>query len=169
MTRSVRDDPESLRVTTAQAGATGGVVHLQVTGYLDYDSADSFLAATTHPLTSAPGLRHLHLDCAGLTGIDSMGLSMLLMLHRRTTAAAVILHLDNRTAALDRLLDMTGTMDYLMPTAAASGQQPDGHQAASADALQTSQYMAYRHTPADGGPAGRRASGSPAAGVDVGD
>ncbi|MER7983688.1 STAS domain-containing protein [Streptomyces sp. NPDC095817] len=138
MTRFTGSRPEYLHLNSAPHASTDGVLHMQVTGYLDYDSADYFLAATTQPLETTPGLRHLHLDCAGLTGLDSMGLAMLLMLHRRTAAAEIILHLDNRTPALDRLLDITGTLTYLIPeTETAAAELPSDLEAASVDASQS--------------------------------
>ncbi|MGE6732696.1 STAS domain-containing protein, partial [Streptomyces sp. NPDC059900] len=53
----------------------------------------------------------------------SMGLSILLMIHRRTTAAGVRLHLDDRPAKLNRLLTLTGTLDHFTAPAA-SGAEP---------------------------------------------
>ncbi|MET7827079.1 STAS domain-containing protein [Streptomyces sp. NPDC005386] len=139
MTRFAGSRSDYLQLSSSH-GAPDGVLRMQVSGYFDYESADDFLAATTQPLETVPGLRHLHLDCAGLTGLDSMGLSMLLMLHRRTTVAEVILHLDNRTAALDRLLEITGTLTYLIPeTAAVAAELPAGLEAASADSSQSTQ------------------------------
>ncbi|MER5399801.1 STAS domain-containing protein [Streptomyces sp. NPDC002599] len=115
---------------------------LEVHGFLDYDSADHFLALASQQLAdSRPGLRTLRLDCKHLEGLDSMGLAMVLMLHRRTTTAGVTLSLDNRSPSLERLLDITGTLEHLVPDHAASAE-------VSAD----SQGMAYRHT-SEGGTA----------------
>ncbi|MET7988946.1 STAS domain-containing protein [Streptomyces sp. NPDC005281] len=160
MTRHAGFDLDHLRLTTAEAD---GAVHVKLDGFLDYDSADHFLAATTRPLAATPDLHHLHLDCGALSGVDSMGLAMLLMLHRRTAAAGVTLHLDNRTPALNRLLDVTGTLDHLAPDRTAEeSPQHETDAAGPAGRLSDAQRMAYRHTSKDGTPAG-----SPDAGSDV--
>ena len=64
-------------------------------------------------LTDRPGLRELRIDCAGIGYCDSYGLSSLLMIRRRTRAAGVELHLDNRVGALERLLRVTNTLEHL--------------------------------------------------------
>lgn len=102
--------PAGLRVTTVD---TDDTVRIEVNGDLDYDNADSLLATVTAKLAERPGLDDLHLHCAGLGTVDSMGLSVLLMIHRRTTQAGVRLHLDDRAEELDRLLTLTGTLDHL--------------------------------------------------------
>ncbi|MEV7085496.1 STAS domain-containing protein [Streptomyces sp. NPDC093085] len=107
-----RTDGFSLTAATSDGGT---VLRLELHGYLDHDTADRFLADATARLTDAPDARLLRLDCAGLGGLDSMGLSVLLMLHRRTAAAGVRLRLDHRTAALERMLTVTGTLDHLAP------------------------------------------------------
>lgn len=94
MTPPAPFDPTYLRLTTASE--SGDEVRLELHGFLDYDSADHFLAVATEQLADSPGLRVLHVDCAGMSGIDSTGLAMLLMLHRRTTAADVTLRLVGR-------------------------------------------------------------------------
>ncbi|MFD6493959.1 STAS domain-containing protein [Streptomyces sp. NPDC060188] len=106
--------PAAMEVITAPS-SDETLVRLEVHGFVDYDCADHFLALASRPLEAGPGLRALHLDCKHLDGLDSMGLSMLLMLHRRTTAAGVTLFLDNRSPSLERLLDITGALDYLAP------------------------------------------------------
>ncbi|MFH9500530.1 hypothetical protein [Streptomyces globisporus] len=47
------------------------------------------------------------------TVVTAVRLSALLMIGRRTTVAGVRLHLDDRPAYLDRILELTGTLDYL--------------------------------------------------------
>ncbi|MGW1966553.1 STAS domain-containing protein [Streptomyces sp. NPDC001935] len=159
MTRLDGFDLDHLRLTTAPA--QGEAIHVEVHGFLDYDSADHFLASTTRHLTVNPRLRHLHLDCTALSGIDSMGLAMLLMLHRRAVAARVTLHLDNRTPTLQRMLDITGTLDHLAPDQTIEKSARDEAQDASpAGGLHDSQRMAYRHTSKDGTPAGSTRAGS---------
>ncbi|MFD5723487.1 STAS domain-containing protein [Streptomyces sp. NPDC127036] len=117
---------------------------LEVHGFLDYDCADHFLAQASQQLADSAGLRALRLDCRHLEGLDSMGLAMLLMLQRRTTAAGVTLFLDNRRPALQRMLDITGALPYLVPD----------HQENASESAE-SEAMAYRHT-SEGGTAADR-------------
>lgn len=102
--------PDHLRLVTVD---TQHEVRIEVHGDLDYDNADLLLDEATARLAARPGLEDLHLHCAGLGMVDSMGLSVLLMIGRRTTQAGVRLHLDDRPAQLDRLLEVTGTLDHL--------------------------------------------------------
>lgn len=88
-------------------------VHLRLTGELDYDTTPEFLAAVRGILSGHAGLRSLHLDCAGLAFCDTMGLYAFLTIRRETGAADVQLHLDNRSPALQRLLEITGTLTHL--------------------------------------------------------
>ncbi|MGW6054843.1 STAS domain-containing protein [Streptomyces sp. NPDC055189] len=108
--------PSPLRLTTVD---TEDTVRIEVHGDLDYDNADHLLLTVTAKLAEHPRLSDLHLHCAGLQAVDSMGLSILLMIHRRTSAAGVRLHLDDRPARLDRLLSLTGTLEHF--TAPVSG------------------------------------------------
>ncbi|MFE5893905.1 STAS domain-containing protein [Streptomyces sp. NPDC056468] len=110
--------PDHLRLTRVD---TEDRVRIQLDGDLDFYTADLLLNETTALLAARPALRSLHLHCGGLGVVDSMGLSALLMISRRTTAAGVRLHLEDRPENLDRLLHITGTLDHLTapPTAAA--------------------------------------------------
>ncbi|MFJ6698282.1 STAS domain-containing protein [Streptomyces sp. NPDC091272] len=101
--------PTPLRCTAAPDGAHR--VRLHVYGDLDYDNAERLLDAVREQLDRHP--RDLHLHCAEVVTVDSMGLSVLLMVQRVTTAAGAHLHLEDRTPALDRLLQITGTLDHL--------------------------------------------------------
>ncbi|MFJ2738933.1 STAS domain-containing protein [Streptomyces sp. NPDC087440] len=102
--------PNPLHFTIAPDGEH--TLRLALHGDLDYDHAELLLDIVREELAERPGLRVLRLDCAELAGVDSMGLSVLLMVHRATTAADVRLHLDARTPALERLLQITGTLDH---------------------------------------------------------
>ncbi|MFI1931510.1 STAS domain-containing protein [Streptomyces sp. NPDC020330] len=102
--------PHQLRLNTLDSEDS---VRIEAHGDLDYDSADLLVNEVTAQLSARPGLTDLHLHCAGLGTVDSMGLCALLMISRRTAAAGVRLHLDERSAKLDRLLDLTGTLDHL--------------------------------------------------------
>jgi anti-anti-sigma factor len=92
-------------VTITKAGRSACV---QVTGDLDYESADEVVEAASQLLARQVDLTELHLDLSGLTFLDSTALSGLLLLHRRTTQSGVQLHLDHRPAFLDRVLRVTG-------------------------------------------------------------
>ncbi|PWI12941.1 anti-sigma factor antagonist [Streptomyces sp. Act143] len=105
--------PPALHLTTVDTKHT---VRIEITGDIDYDTADLLLEKATAQLSGRPGLKDLHLHCAGIGIVDSMGLSILLMIGRRATAAQVRLHLDDRPAQLDRLLNITGTLDYFTAT-----------------------------------------------------
>ncbi|MEU1534016.1 STAS domain-containing protein [Streptomyces fagopyri] len=115
---------DHLRLTTVD---TEDRVRIELHGDLDYDNADLLLDEVTAQLSGRPGLKDLHLHCRGLGTVDSMGLSILLMIGRRTAAAGVLLHLDERPSKLDRLLDLTGTLDYF--TAPPSSGAPESSKA----------------------------------------
>lgn len=106
---------------------TQDTVRIELTGDLDYQTVDLLLGEVTAQLETRPGLKDLHLHFAEVGTVDSMGLSILLMIHRRTIAAGIRLHLDDRPPNLNRMLDITGTLDYLTATApsAAAGTNTD--------------------------------------------
>ncbi|WP_411135875.1 STAS domain-containing protein [Streptomyces sp. C10] len=87
--------------------------HLHLSGDLDHTTADELFTLAVRQIAAQPGLRDLHLNCAQVRACDPMGLSVLLALHRRTSAAGIHLHLDDRPPALDRLLTVTGTLGPL--------------------------------------------------------
>ncbi|MCV7015035.1 STAS domain-containing protein [Mycolicibacterium madagascariense] len=93
---------------------------LHVTGDLDYVTIGPVLDAVRTLLQERPDLQALHLDCAELDFCDSAGLSGLLAMHDMTETEEVLFHLDNRPSQLDRLLDLTGTTEYLLSDAAAA-------------------------------------------------
>lgn len=91
---------------TAEVGQ--GTAHLRLDGDLDYDTSDELAEWAARCLAGHHDLRELRIDCAGLRWCDSMGLSVLLMIHRRTTARNVRLNLDNPPPFLERTLNTTG-------------------------------------------------------------
>ncbi|GHD85827.1 STAS domain-containing protein [Streptomyces naganishii] len=107
-------------------------VVVRVGGDLDYAGHDEFLHAVTTLLARRHAARHpvreLRLDFSGLRGVDSSGLSALLRIRRRTDEAGIALHLDERPAALERLLEMTGTLELLTapPVRPGVGARPTG-------------------------------------------
>ncbi|ALE85599.1 STAS domain-containing protein [Pseudonocardia sp. HH130629-09] len=89
------------------------VVTVAPDGDLDYATSDALADAVAALLDERPGIRELRIDCAGIEYCDSYGLSSLLMVRRRTHAAGVVLHLNNRSGALERLLRVTSTLEHL--------------------------------------------------------
>ncbi|MFJ9060031.1 STAS domain-containing protein [Streptomyces sp. NPDC102409] len=85
-----------------------GSACLHLAGDLDHNTGDTVVEQAERCLTEHPGLCDLRLDCADLTFCDSVGISSLLMIHRKTTAHSVRLHLDSQPPFLRRLLDITG-------------------------------------------------------------
>ncbi|WP_431776909.1 STAS domain-containing protein [Streptomyces cucumeris] len=101
-----------------------GTVHITVVGDLEYDTVEDLLLEVSDALAHHPGLRHLHLNLAELGMCDSMGLSALLQTRRFTGGVGARLHLDHRPPALDRLLDLTGTLDHLLALPSAADRTP---------------------------------------------
>lgn len=96
-------------------------------GDLTFVNADALLTAVTKKLTEAQTLTELQVDCASLDLCDSRGLSVLLMLRRSTEAAGVTLRLLNRSPALNRLLDRTGTAPYFTDSQPQASQNSTVH------------------------------------------
>ncbi|MEU1087978.1 STAS domain-containing protein [Streptomyces sp. NPDC005892] len=114
-----------------------GVVRVEMRGDLDHTNADALLGTVAEQLAGHPGARgtpghpgvsELRLDCAPLGTVDSSGLAALIMIRRRTDAAGVGLRLEGRGAALQRMLEVTGTLDYLTTTPMDAERTP-GHPA----------------------------------------
>ena len=105
-----------------------GAVVVHVAGDLDHETCDELMRAVDQNLPGpGAGFLELRLDFAGLDGIDSMGLSTLLMIRRRTDAAGMNLYLDRRPRALDRLLEITGTLEHLtVPRDGRAGERSPG-------------------------------------------
>ncbi|MEU2494940.1 STAS domain-containing protein [Streptomyces sp. NPDC007883] len=87
-----------------------GEVCVRIDGDLDWESADDLTEAARACLEAERPPRLLRLDCTKLNVCDSMGLAALLMVHRLATAAGARLRLDHRPQALERLLELTGTL-----------------------------------------------------------
>jgi anti-anti-sigma factor len=109
---------------TSTFDPTASSAGLHVDGDLDYATAADFVDAVSQLIAEQPTLRSLHLDFTDLTFCDSAGLSALLAVHRRTSAAGARLHLDNRPLHLERILQITGVLDHLTATPAP---QADAH------------------------------------------
>ncbi|MFD3328361.1 STAS domain-containing protein [Streptomyces sp. NPDC058701] len=104
--------PGPLRLVRTDTG-TDTTVRIELHGDFDHQNADTLLDAVTEALAEAGRTHDLHVNCGGVATVDSSGLSVLLMVRRRTDAAGVRLHLHNRPAQLDRMLRVTGTLDRL--------------------------------------------------------
>ncbi|MFF9984610.1 STAS domain-containing protein [Streptomyces erythrochromogenes] len=100
-----------------------GAARFELHGDLDHYWAELLLEAVETVLSDDGGLRDVHLHCAGLTAVDSSGLSALLMIRRRTGAAGVRLHIQERPLCLERLLELTGTIEYLTTPEAGAREQ----------------------------------------------
>ncbi|WP_339127437.1 STAS domain-containing protein [Streptomyces sp. f51] len=99
------------------------VIH--VAGDLDHETCDELMRTVDENFArpDGPGAEfpELRVDFAALAGIDSMGLATLLMIRRRTDAAGARLYLDQRPRTLDRLLEITGTLEHLTAVRDESG------------------------------------------------
>ncbi|GGQ28535.1 anti-anti-sigma factor [Actinomadura coerulea] len=109
MTAFVPDTP--LRVVATLSGTRA--LRIEIEGDLDFSTADGLVATVRTQMEDNPDVRDLELACGGMGVCDSAGLAALLMVRRRTSAAGVHLSLTGRSAQLDRLLDITGTLHHL--------------------------------------------------------
>ncbi|MGP4056742.1 STAS domain-containing protein [Mycobacterium sp. 4D054] len=107
----------TLTVHTADQAA-----RVRIAGDLDYGSTPLLLDTVSEVLRRASGLTDLHLDFTDLAFCDSAGLSSLVLIYRRTATAGLHLHLDQRPAQLERILDITGLLNFL--TTPAAQQEP---------------------------------------------
>ncbi|MEU7057976.1 ANTAR domain-containing protein [Streptomyces sp. NPDC046197] len=112
--------PGPFQVIVVETAPT--VLTVRVTGDLEHDTSEDLVDTVSRQLTR-PGAtgaprQELRLDFAQLTWLDSMGLAALLVIRRRTGAARVTPHLDNRPGFLGRMLDVTNTYDHLTEAAA---------------------------------------------------
>ncbi|MEU8827765.1 STAS domain-containing protein [Streptomyces sp. NPDC048636] len=112
MTAAADRSPSPLTLLTSAPAP--GTVRITVVGDLEYDTVEDLLLEVADCLARHPHLGHLRLDLAELAMCDSMGLSALLQIRRFTGGVGARLHLDHRPPALDRLLDLTGTLDHLL-------------------------------------------------------
>lgn len=109
---------------TFSLDAAGRSATVRIAGELDSETTAEFVDAASRLLETNPGLRALRFDCADMTFCDSAGLSGLLLIERRTTAAGVDLHLDNRPTYFERVLDITGILEYIAGRRATSTPAP---------------------------------------------
>ncbi|ABK74572.1 STAS domain-containing protein [Mycolicibacterium smegmatis] len=100
--------------TAAENGSRSATV--TVAGELDFMTTNKLVDYVSELLSTNQTLDDLRLDCADLTFCDSAGLSGLLNIHRQTSPAGIQLHIDRRPPHLERLLDITGILEYLTAT-----------------------------------------------------
>ncbi|MFF8957408.1 STAS domain-containing protein [Streptomyces sp. NPDC014894] len=105
--------PSSPFTLTVEAGP--GTASLHLAGDLDYAASDELVQLADQCLTTHPDLRDLRLDCTALRFCDTMGISALLMIHRKTTARNIRLHLDGPPPFLERILNTTGVRHLFSP------------------------------------------------------
>ncbi|MFJ7270479.1 STAS domain-containing protein [Streptomyces sp. NPDC099050] len=121
--------PSPLRLTYLDADDT---VRIELHGDFDYACADDLLDGVTRLLADRGDLRDLYLHCGNITAVDSTGLATLLMIRRHTNTAGVRLHLVDRTTGLDRILQLTGTLDHLTDTGDGTTSAAPGEQTTAA-------------------------------------
>jgi anti-anti-sigma factor len=84
----------------------------RIAGDLDYVTTRTVVENVSRLLAEQSALRLLRLDCSALTFCDSAGLSGLLDIYRQTSRAGVRLQLADRPPHLERILQITGTLEY---------------------------------------------------------
>jgi anti-anti-sigma factor len=100
---------------------------VRVVGDLDYATTGDFVDAVCELLAQQPTFVNLHLDFSELSYCDSAGLSGLLLIHGRASGAGIRLHLDHRPPFLDRILDITGMLEYLTTPPRQDARSPARH------------------------------------------
>jgi anti-anti-sigma factor len=85
----------------------GDQPHVVLRGELDLVSTPVVRSTVADLMGDDPN--EVHLDVAGLTFVDSVGLSFLLVTHRELEVEGRRLVLDNPSAPVTRLLQLTGT------------------------------------------------------------
>jgi anti-sigma B factor antagonist len=83
-----------------------GVAFIQVTGYLDMETAPQLLEMATVASTEVTGT--LRIDLSGVNFIDSSGINALVMLKADADRAHRVLVLENPSERVRRVLELTG-------------------------------------------------------------
>lgn len=94
------------------AAVEGGVARVTLRGELDLDQA-STLAEELFAF-AGQGATGVTVDVSGLNFIDSSGLRALLSAREQLEDAGATFRLTNLSAAVERVLDMTGTRSLLV-------------------------------------------------------
>lgn len=111
--------------TTVTVDPTTRSATLHLAGDLDFTTSDPFMATVRRVLDEQPDLQKLRLDFTDLSFCDSAGLSALLLVHRRASAAGVVLQLEHRPPQLNRVLDVTGVLDHLTAPSGSDDEQDE--------------------------------------------
>ncbi|OBK72885.1 STAS domain-containing protein [Mycobacterium sp. 1274761.0] len=98
---------------------------VQAAGDLDYVTTRGVVETVSRLLVEQPDLAEIRIDCSELDFCDSAGLSGLLQIHRQTSAAGVQLHLDDPPSHLERLLQITGTLEHFTAAGDAASDASD--------------------------------------------
>ncbi|MFE0632153.1 STAS domain-containing protein [Streptomyces sp. NPDC058864] len=96
---------------TTDRSRTGSVV-LHLSGDLDHETAPDLLDAVTDELSPGGPPAELVLDLSGVAVCDSSGLSALIVVLRRTTAAGTALRLTSLPPQLLRVIKVTGLAQH---------------------------------------------------------
>jgi anti-sigma B factor antagonist len=99
----VAGESSVLEIRVERAGSTALV---RVCGELDVSTTDELIAAA-HAALAEP-CEHLLLSCADLTFVDSAGLRALVEVRTAGAATGTRCQLVDRSAQLERLLEITG-------------------------------------------------------------
>ncbi|MFC8920661.1 STAS domain-containing protein [Streptomyces sp. NPDC057116] len=109
------------------------LLRLALFGDLDYDSGEEILHLVRQALGAHKEAHELVLDCRELRLVDSMGLSVLLQVHRDASEGGRRCHLEAVGPSLERLLRITGTFDHLTAPGPASASPSTSRSQAACD------------------------------------
>jgi anti-anti-sigma factor len=104
------NDLTQFEITVVDRGTDTPIV-LELRGDLDLDSA-GILADRVGDLL-ARGVHGLHIDCAGVSFVDSSGLKALLDADRQATGRGIPFRVVSASEQLRELVAMTGTAELL--------------------------------------------------------
>jgi anti-anti-sigma factor len=108
----VHDDPAAPQGLTVARISDGGVPVVQAAGELDAASAAQLRAILDEVFTD--GHASVEVDMAGITFIDSSGLSALIHAHKQAEARDGTLTLRSPSRIVVRLLELTGQRDRFL-------------------------------------------------------
>jgi anti-anti-sigma factor len=96
---------------TIETSVDGGTANVRLIGELDLDGTDK----ATEALVGHAGtdVNAVVVDASGLTFLDSSGLRVLLQAREQLKESNVALSLENATGPVQRVLEMTGTLELL--------------------------------------------------------
>jgi anti-anti-sigma factor len=101
---------------TTTTSSTDDRVIVRVTGELDLGTVPQFLVALDDAIEDAP--THIELDLGQLGFMDSSGVGAYVDAFRRARSRGMTLAIGERSAAVDRVLELSGVEDALAQEAA---------------------------------------------------